>query len=163
MLAGHHVAFSMWTPFVLVWQDVLVALVFAGVVRLVRQPALTWSVYSLAAAWVALNTPIARELSSPLTPAMLRGAGGALSDSILSRLTPANVASVVAVVAAAACAPWVVRRARSPRATWLVLAGIVCVLVGAVTTSRVETLGRHRNAMTTLLPPAAVAALTRPA
>src|SRR5262245_775249 len=67
MLAGHRISISVWTPFVYIWQDVLVAALFGVVVRLARRPVVVWSAYGLTSAWVAVNVPIARELSSPLT------------------------------------------------------------------------------------------------
>jgi len=82
MLIGRPVPVSVWTPFVYLWQDVLVALVFGLATLVIRRPAIVWSAYAVLTAYVALNVPIAHELSSTLTPAMIRGAGGALADSI---------------------------------------------------------------------------------
>jgi hypothetical protein len=62
----------------LFWQDALVALVF-GVVdfALRRKPALGWSLYLLIAGYAAVNVPLMRILSSPLTWQMSQATGGA--------------------------------------------------------------------------------------
>jgi hypothetical protein len=94
MVAGHHVPLSAWTPFVYLWQDVLLALAFGVAGRLVRRPAIVWTAYALLTAYVAINVPVARELSSPLTLTMMRGARGPLADSIGHVLTVVNLAGV---------------------------------------------------------------------
>ena len=167
MLAGHPIPRSVWSPFVYLWQDVLVALVLGVVARFARRPAIVWSLYAIVAAHVAINVPIARELSSPLTLTMMRGAGGALADSIGHYLTPANLALIALMVMTATLAPWLIARVNISigigRTRLAVAGALVWVLIGAMATPQLDTVGRHRNAIATLLPRTAPDAGSGPA
>src|SRR5439155_20847358 len=68
------------------------------------------ALYAGAAAWVAFNVPVARIFSTPLAWTMLGAAGTALLDSIRAYVTPANLAAMALVLAAAAAAPPLVAR-----------------------------------------------------
>ena len=143
-LAGHHVPFSLWSPLAYFWQDALVALAFASVERaLSSRPRAASAVYFTLTMYAAINVPVVRVLSTPLTWAMWRAARGPLADSISYYATPANVLAAAAIAAAAAMMPRLTRRA--PRRP-LLAALAACVLLGPMAASRVETLGLERNA-----------------
>jgi arylsulfatase A-like enzyme len=150
-LAGRDVPLSVWTPLAFLWQDLLFVLAFAAVDGMVRRPKLGWCAYGLAAFYVALNVPIARALSTPLTWPLLRAARGPLTDSILYYVTAANVACFVGMSAAAVALPFLVRRIG--RRWWLatVAACVVLAPFGPLAASRVETGGLHRNVFVALV------------
>lgn len=151
-LAG---AIGLWTPVVVLYQEVWAALALlaieAGLARAIR-PVLAdrigWGLYALAALYVAANVPIARQFSTPLTYAFLEAAGGALRDSIAAYATAGNVLGFLAVLAVAGLAPWAVRRPRVR--VWGIAAGLVIVL-GPIGARRSELLGVHRGAWATLV------------
>jgi hypothetical protein len=91
-----------WAPIALLWQDALVALMFwvvdRGSARTRFSRALSFS-YWLLIAYVAINVPVGRALSTPLTMPMLRAAGGPLADSFRMYLTFTNVLLMAAVLA----------------------------------------------------------------
>jgi len=146
-----------WSVPALLYQDFALVLgVFAldyGAARLLADKprprriaaGVAWTLVCALVAYSALNVPVARVFSTPLTVAMLGATGSALSDSILSYVTPANLAAVLAVVMAAAGAA---RLRQPPRAALraFIAIGCVCILAGPVAAARVETLGLHRNA-----------------
>jgi len=78
---GTPVPISFWTPIAYLWQDVAVVLAFFLMDDALRHNWLGWTFYGLIVAYVALNVPVARVLSSPLTLPMIRAAGGPLADS----------------------------------------------------------------------------------
>src|SRR5687768_9349439 len=85
MLAGRSIPLSPWTPFAYFWQDVLVALLFGAIDHFLMRHGITgarisWTLYGALVLYTALNVPIARILSSPLTWTMMRAARGPLSD-----------------------------------------------------------------------------------
>ena len=147
-LLGHQVPISGWSPIAYLWQDALVALVFAAVDALLgRRAGLTWLTYAVLAGYAAINIPVVRVLSTPLTVSMWRAARGALADSIWLYATAANVLLIVAVAAAAALAPFCLRSASRLRVAVLLAA---CVAAGPAAMARVETRGFERNAWTAL-------------
>ncbi len=163
ILAGHPVPLSGWTPVAYLWQDLLVALTFAVLDAAIRRTrlgnALGWTLYGAAVAYVAINVPITLVLSSPLTWPMLGAVGGALSDSIKRHATPMNLAAMSLIVGAGIALPLLLRRL--PRVDWktagaLIIPALVLVPFGPLASSRVETIGRERNAImalaTTALP-----------
>jgi len=91
MVAGHSIPLSPWTPLAYFWQDVLVALAFAALERMLPKPASRLLYWALVL-YAALNIPVARAVSSPLTWPMLRAARGPLSDSFWIYLTWQNLA-----------------------------------------------------------------------
>src|SRR5215472_10363490 len=100
VLAGRDIPLSPWTPWAYLWQDVLVALLFAGLCHATRkQPWIGWGVYSLLALYTALNVPVACTLATPLTWPMLRATRGTLADSIAYHVTAANVVRLAAALA----------------------------------------------------------------
>jgi hypothetical protein len=66
-LAGRAIPLSLWTPVAFLWQDAVFVLVFAALDRAWRRPKLGWLLYSIAAMYIAINVPITRTLSTPLT------------------------------------------------------------------------------------------------
>ena len=98
-MAGHPVPLSIWTPIAYLWQDLLVALIFAALDALTGHRRAGWIAYAVLVAYVAVNVPVSLVLSSPLTPTMMRATGGALQDSILHHLTFANLGALLLIVA----------------------------------------------------------------
>ena len=147
-LAGHSLPHSWWSPIAYVWQDAALALAFAIVESaLASRPRIVWAIYGALAAYAAVNVPVVRVLSTPLTWAMWRAARGPLADSIWYYATPANVAAAVVIGASAAIMPRLLRRA--PRR--LLIGGwAMCVALGPVAASRADTRGLERNAWTAL-------------
>src|SRR5215210_59778 len=77
ILAGRPIELSIWAPIAYFWQDVLLALAFWVLDVVIRRPWLGWTVYGAIVLYVAINVPIVRVLSSPLTWPMIGAAGGA--------------------------------------------------------------------------------------
>ncbi len=150
-LAGRELPASAWAPAAYLWQDALAALLFAGVDLALRRPRWLWAVYGAAALYAAVNVPVARVLSTPLTWPMMRAARGTLADSILHYATPLHLALVAAVLAAAAALPFLLRRVpvRALRAAGL--AGMALVVGGPWASARVDTGGLNRNALAALV------------
>jgi glucan phosphoethanolaminetransferase (alkaline phosphatase superfamily) len=145
------VGWSPWFPIVYYWQDVLVALAFGLADRILGRPSIAWTLYAVIAIYAAINVPITAVLSSPLTPALVRASGGALSDSIRHYLTPFNVAGLALPIVAAAIAPRLLMR-RAAAVTpmgWMIAAAAAAAVVcaGPFATARAETHGLHRNAI----------------
>src|SRR5882724_7150630 len=113
MLAGREVPLSGWTLFAYVWQDLLLMLLFAALDGLTRRWAWAgWTIYGLLVIYTAVNVPIARALSTPLTYPMLRAAGPALGDSVAHYATAINVGLLAAVIGAGVVFPLLFRRVR---------------------------------------------------
>jgi hypothetical protein len=156
---------SAWAPLALVYLDVWVVLAWGALdlalVRLARGRrwaqawgGIAWGLYALAVAYSALNVPVARVFSTPLTFPILSATGGALADSIAVYVTPLNLGSAALVLAAGAAFPRALRRPPAPRARPLrlvaALAAAVSLLVGPTAAAHVDTLGLHRNPLLTL-------------
>jgi len=158
-LAGHHVPLSWWSPVAYLWQDALAALVFAALEFAVgaRRRA-CWALYGLAALYVAINVPVVRALSTPLTWRMWRAAGGPLADSMRYYVTWSNALLFAFVLAVAALAPRALRRV--PRRP-LLAALALCAGLGPVAAARVDTLGLERNPWLALVPRPAESGATR--
>jgi hypothetical protein len=74
-VAGHSVPFSLWSPLAYFWQDAFVALAFAIVeLALSSRPRTVWTIYLVLTMYAAINVPVVRVLSTPLTWAMWRAA-----------------------------------------------------------------------------------------
>jgi hypothetical protein len=150
VLAGHHVALSWWSPIAYLWQDAAVVLAFAAVEFCLgkRRQRAAWVAYGVLALYAAINIPVARVLSTPLTWFMWRAARGPLADSIRYYATWQNVMLCASALAVAGLAPLVCRR--TPRRP-LLAALVLCVILGPAAVARVDTLGLERNAWTTLV------------
>jgi lipoteichoic acid synthase len=110
-------------------------------------------VYGALTFWTALNVPIARQLSSPLTHAFLHATGGALGDSIASYATPLNLGLPAGLWLVGLILPRLFRGWQPPSralAAGLAAAGLV-LAAGPLARSRVDTLGLHRNAVLALV------------
>jgi arylsulfatase A-like enzyme len=148
-VAGRHLPVSVWLPSVLLWQDIVIGLMFAAVVwRFGWRPAV-WVTYAALVIWIAINIPVARTLSSPLTVPMLRATGGPLADSIALYVTPLNVVMIALVLAVGAVLPL----ATLSRRTTLTIAGVLIAMAvpGPFATSVVDVRGSERNAFTSVL------------
>jgi hypothetical protein len=150
VLAGRGVPPSLWAPVAYVWQDVAAALLFGLFDAAARRRWIGWSAYALAVAYVAVNVPVARVLSSPLTWTLLRAARPELSDSIRYYLTVQSLAWVGLVAVAGAALPLLARRVSRPPGHATVLALLALVALGPFATRRVDTAGLERNALLAL-------------
>jgi arylsulfatase A-like enzyme len=156
VLWGRDIPLSPWTPLAYLWQDALVAVLFALFdLACRRRQWIGWSAYGIIVCYTAINVPVACLLATPLTWPMLRAARGTLADSIAYHVTPANLLRVAVVLAAAVLLPFVLNRRRFPMSKRMRVAAVVavvaCLLVGPVATSRIATLGLHRNGIAVLL------------
>ena len=146
ILAGHPVPASIWSPLAYAWQDVLAALLFVAIDRHLRRPGLAWAIYGVLVIYIALNVPVTRVLSTPLTWTVLRAARGPLADAILHYVTVANVVALAIPIVTAVVLPLVLKNRRvrlNPAGTAVCLA---IVAIGPFATSRIDTGGLHRNA-----------------
>ncbi|PYM13650.1 MAG: hypothetical protein DME18_08490 [Verrucomicrobia bacterium] len=154
ILWGRNVPLSFWSPVAYLWQDVSVVLLFAVLTRLTsRRPWIAWTAYGATTIYVALNLPLIRLMSSPMTLPMLRASRGALADSIRHHLTVENLFLTGSVLGAAILLPALLRQVKlaPPIAVGLGIASVVAVATGPVAASRVETNGLHRNVFFALL------------
>ena len=149
-----------WAPPTLLYQEIWAALgllaldrgivaIGARLGRPVLVDRLCWGLYALLAGYVAINVPVARQFSTPLTLAFLEAAGGALRDSVTAYATAGNVLALVGLVALAiVCPRWI----SGPRRWlgWAVAAAVILVL-GPIGARRSDTLGAHRGAVATLV------------
>jgi arylsulfatase A-like enzyme len=148
-LAGHHVPLSWWSPIAYLWQDAVVVLAFAAVeFCLGPRQRVAWFAYAALAVYAAINIPVARVLSTPLTWPMWRAARGPLADSLRLYMTWQNILLFASVSAVALVAPLLLRRMPRPP---LLAALFLCVVLGPVAATRVDTLGLERNAWTALI------------
>jgi hypothetical protein len=153
-LPGRHIALSAWIPFALFWQDVLVALVFALIDFCLKRSLITWVLYAAMVVYVAINVPVTRLLSTPLTLPMLRAARGPLRDSIAYYFTPINLGAIILVLAAGVGIPLLLSRRKLRTVTpgaLMVIIGIAFVAIGSYAASKVETVGMYRNAFGALI------------
>ena len=105
--------------------------------------------------YVAINVPIARVLSSPLTWPMIGAARGALSDSIRHHATPANLTLMLLTIASGIVLPLLIRRLQAQKQIALSIPALFLaaplVVLGPFATARVETIGLDRNAILALV------------
>ena len=150
-LAGRQIPVSAWWPFAYFWQDVGVALVFFAVDRTLKRPALAWSAYAVLAAYTALNVPITRVLSTPLTWTMIRAARGPLADAVRHYVTAGNLLALAAPVVLAIALPLLLGRRTVRVRPWAIALGLAVVAIGPFAATRAGTLGLHRNAVGALV------------
>ncbi|MBI4600663.1 MAG: sulfatase, partial [Planctomycetes bacterium] len=176
VLIGRDVPASAWAPAAYLWQDAAVVVAaallellgsrssrggrsagsasWAGLVswtgRACWVSRVAWTAYALACAYVALNVPVTRILSTPLTASMLRAARGTLADSILHHVTLASLGPMAAVAAVAAAVPFALRRKRRKAAAGALLVAAPLALLGPPAARRVETAGLERNVFAVL-------------
>src|SRR5262249_10305058 len=99
----------------------------------------------------AIDVPVTRVLSTPITWPMLRAARGTLADSMLHHLGLAAVAQVGTILALASCLPFLLGKIGARPPVSLLAAAVPLVLLGAVGASRIETEGLHRNSAAALI------------
>ena len=150
VLANHEISLSAWSLPAWVWQDLAVVAVFAGIDRVLRRPKIGWGIYALIVAWTAVNVPVARVLSTPLTWPMLRATSGTMSDSITYHVSWLNLWLLIAVVAAGVLLPVLCRRIGQPYLRVAGLAALPLMPLGAWAVAHTETHGLHRNALLAL-------------
>jgi len=149
-LAGHSVPLTVWTPLAYFWQDALAMLLFALVDGLARWRWFGWALYTVTVAYVAVNVPLVRVLSSPLTWPMLRATRGTLSGSIKHHATLENLTLMLLIVLAGVALPWLLRHVQLKRWKGWALAALALMMLGPLAASRIETIGLHRNAVVAL-------------
>jgi hypothetical protein len=168
VLVGRDMPVSPWAPLAYLWQDVLVALLFAAVDGAFHgRPWVGRGLYALAVLYTAVNVPVACLLSTPLTWPLLHATRGTLADSIGHHVTAANLVRMALIVATGAALPGLLRRLlpRVPLRLRVaaVVGAVVCLPLGPFAAGRVATLGLHRNVLavlvTTALPRIAAADL----
>ena len=152
MLAGHSVPVSPWTPAAYLWQDLLTALLFGAIDHTLKRPWVGWTIYAILILYSAINVPVARILSSPLTWTMMRAARGPLLDSIRYYVSLESIGSIVVVLISAVVFPLLLSRLKFQLRPSIVLAAIVVTAIGPIASAHVETSGKHRNAYGVLLP-----------
>jgi hypothetical protein len=146
ILAGGQMDLAPWAIAAYLWQDCLTVLLFAGLERLIPKR-ISWALYIAAAFYAAINVPVVRMMSTPLTLPMLHATGGPLLDSIKHQATTANLLSMLLILSVAAIAPFIFKRAR----LGLIITLLLIVFIGSIASNRVETLGKDRNPFTVLL------------
>jgi hypothetical protein len=146
VLLGHAIPLSAWSPLAYLWQDLCVGLIFFLADRTLRRPRAAWVSYSLLVLYAAINVPVARVLSTPLTWTMARAARGPLADAVAHYVTAANVAAMAMPIAVAAALPIILARRALALRSWAVALAAAIVAIGPFAVSRVETNGLHRNA-----------------
>jgi glucan phosphoethanolaminetransferase (alkaline phosphatase superfamily) len=151
-LTGRHLPLSAWVPVVLFWQDVLVALLFHVFDIALKRTRALWLPYALLVLYAAINVPVTRVLSSPLTLPMLRAARGPLRDSIVYYLTPIHLGTIALVLCAGVAFPLMLGKAKRQVAAPLWIVALLWIAAGWWAMSRVDTEGLERNALSALLP-----------
>ena len=160
-LDGHPIDWSWWTPIAYLWHDAAVAALFGLCDRvLAGRPRTMRGVYAVVVVYIAVNVPVTRVLSTPMTWTMWQAARGPLLDSIRYYATAANIAWTIAVLGAAAAAPTVFRGTRSPT---LLASLLLVAAAGPIASARVRTHGLERNAWTALALSAVPRAAAAPA
>jgi hypothetical protein len=150
-LIGRDIPLSLWTPLAYFWQDMLFVLAFAAVDGMVRRPKIGWVLYAIVAFYIALNVPITRTLSTPLTWPLLRAAHGTLADSIVHHISLLNGLCFMAMISAAVLFPFLLRHVQR---RWGIIAVAICLALtplGPVASTRVATHGLHRNVFAALV------------
>jgi len=155
MVGGHAAPVTGWWPLAYLWQDAMVALALAAFDAALEAVGATSRIASLVywaiAIYAAINIPVGRAVSTPLTLPMLRAARGPLADSMLLYVTPANVLLVLLTLAAAAAVPVLLRHAPRQWGGWAVAGALAAVLLGPAAGRRVDTHGMDRNVITALI------------
>ena len=150
-LAGRPIPWSAWSPFAFFWQDVCVALIFFAIDRSLKRPVLAWIAYGAIAAYAALNVPIVRALSTPLTWTMMRAARGPLADAVRHYVTAVNLIALAVPLVLAIALPLLFGKRPLRVRVWVAALALAFVAAGTAATTRVSTLGLHRNAVGALV------------
>ena len=154
ILVGRDLPLSFWSPLAYLWQDLLVVLVFAGLERITtRRPWISWIVYGMSALYVAINVPLFRLMSSPMTTPMLHATRGALADSIRHHLTGENLILMGLILCAACVLPVLLGSVQLRPRVGLALTIAVLALAapGPFAAEHVDTRGFDRNVFVALV------------
>src|SRR5262245_17336615 len=122
---------------------------------------IAWTAYAVFVAYAALNVPVVRVMSTPMTWTMWRAAGGALSDSIVVHVTPANLLWI-AITIGASLIPIGSPDGGRPVPAGLKSCATFCFLLAALgptALAHVDTRGLDRNAWSALITTASRSAL----
>jgi hypothetical protein len=149
-IGDRDLAWSIWTPAAYLWHDVLVGVGFWTLDRLTRQPRALWILYGAIVLLAAIDVPVTRALSSPLTVPMLRAAGAPLLDSFAHYATPFTLLSMALVILTGAVTPFVLPRLPSRIRVAGIVAAAIILVTGPIAAPRVSTSGLHRNAVTAI-------------
>ena len=150
-LLGQDVPGSLWAPAAYIWQDVVMAALFFVIDASLNRNRIGWALYATVVAYVAINVPVTRVLSTPLTWTIIRAAGGPLADSIAHYVTAANLAALAVPLTVAAALPWLLRRSTMAINTRTIAPAIVVAALGYAGVAHVDTRGLHRSAVGALL------------
>lgn len=146
VLFGRSVPLSIWSLLAYVWQDVLVVLLFVALDARLKRPRVAWSLYFVLVLYIALNVPVTRVLSTPLTWTMVRAARGPLADAVRHYVTAGNLLALAIPLGTALLLPPILMRWRLRLNVAIVVAALLIVTLGPLATSRIDTGGMHRNA-----------------
>src|SRR5262245_5093815 len=152
-LWGREIPLSAWTLSAYLWQDALIALAFGTFARAVKRSWINWAIYGAIVLYAAINIPLMRMLSTPMTWPMARAARGTLLDSIKHHLTTENLLIIVALLVVAFLLALLARKvSRQPKLQVLGIALPLALIVsGPFALTRVDTGGLHRNAVVALV------------
>ena len=132
------------------WQDALLAvLVFPLFLGLCRKRWMPWVAYPVLVVYLAINSILLLVLSSPLTLSLMRATGGALQDSIMMYVTPANCMIIWTLSTLGSALPFIIRRLPSPWIAALATVASSCIIAGPFGNSHCHTDGLDRNAIIT--------------
>ena len=151
VLAGREVTWSWWSVPAYFWHDVAVGAAFGLFEIVVRRQSLVSIAYYALVVYAALNVPVSRALSSPLTVPMWRAAGGPLLDSVAYYVTAANIGAVLLVVAVAVAVARMFTHPTVRLRLVVAAAAVIFIALGLTGSRRVATLGLERNAVTALV------------
>jgi phosphoglycerol transferase MdoB-like AlkP superfamily enzyme len=146
IMAGRPVPLSVWSPLAYLWQDVLIAVLFVIVDARLKRPRVGWTLYCGLVLYIALNVPVTRVLSTPLTWTMIRAARGALADAVVHYATFSNLIALATPLAAGAFLPRLLTGRRLRMSRTVAATALFIVALGPFATARIETGGLHRNA-----------------
>ena len=151
MLFGRDVPVQGYAGLALFADDAVIALAFGLFEWATRsRPHISTAFYIAIVGYVALNVPIARLTSSPLTLQMMRATGSALSDSITHHLTFASVGFIAALATAAITLPRLLRLVPARTMTIIAFMAVALPLVGLLARDTGGN-GFERNAVSALL------------
>ena len=130
---------------VYLWQDVLVVVLFVTVDHGLNRLRAGWILYGALVAYIGLNVPVTRALSTPLTWTMLRATRGPLADAVLHYVTVPNLIALIIPLLTGFVLPRLLKN-RGVRINRQAMTIAVLILaIGPFATSRIETGGLHRN------------------
>jgi len=150
-LVGTDIPVSAWAPAAYIWQDVLSAGLFFLVDASLKRERIGWSLYAAIVLYAAINVPVTRVLSTPLTWTIIRAAGGPLADSIAHYVTPRNLAALAVPIIVGTALPLLLRRRTMAIGMRTVVTATVVAAVGCAGVAHVDTRGLHRSAVGALI------------